>query len=128
MIEGQAVFKIPPRPVRYLFMSRRAASAKRRGKELLELLSCSASRDYFRINTDGVSAVLLRVGNSQGGSLWLQEMLKNENIWGSETQWGKADPAPRAGERILLFLHQTAWVKGKWSQMAWEKWEGEIVK
>lgn len=52
MIEGQVVFKIPPRPVSYLFISRRAATAKRKGKEFLELLSWAVSRDYFKINTD----------------------------------------------------------------------------
>lgn len=54
MIEGQVGFKIPPppRPVSYLFISRRAATAKRKGKEFLELLSWSVSRDYFEINVD----------------------------------------------------------------------------
>lgn len=85
----------------YLFISRRAARAKRKGKEFLELLSWADSRDYFKINTDGGSALLFsqcewgvgcsRMGspeeptwrdrNDQGDSFWPQEMLKNENFW-----------------------------------------------
>lgn len=40
MIEGQVVFKIPARPVTYLFISRRAATAKRKGVTRVAIMLC----------------------------------------------------------------------------------------
>lgn len=40
MIEGQVVFKIPARPVTYLFISRRAATAKRKGVTWVAIMLC----------------------------------------------------------------------------------------